>query len=77
MPNRLPSIGKRQPTTLVNSRAGPPARNTRRWISATSRFAIDRRVDADQLPGGFQIVDALAEVAVHGRRNASLASSSP
>ena len=27
---------------------------------------IDRRVDAEQLPGRFQIVDALAEAAVHG-----------
>ena len=60
-------MGKRQPTTLVSSRAGPPARNTRRWISAASRLASIGASMRTQLPGRFQVVDALAEVAVHGR----------
>ena len=66
VPNRLQSMGNRQPTTLVRSSAGPPARKTRRWISAASRLGVDRRVDSEQLPGRFQIVDALAKAAVHG-----------
>ena len=44
------------------ARAKHPPLNLRRLQSG-----VDRLVDADQLPGGFQIVDALAEVAVHER----------
>ena len=36
LPKRLASMGNRQPLGLVNSTAGPPARNSRRWTSAIS-----------------------------------------
>ena len=39
VPKRLLAMGKRQPRTLAKYSAGPPARKTRRWISAISRFA--------------------------------------
>jgi len=36
VPNTLPTMGKAVPLTRVNRTAGPPARNTRRWIAPTS-----------------------------------------
>ena len=36
VPNRFVTIGKSAPVTFRNTRAGPPAAITRRWISAAS-----------------------------------------
>ena len=44
------------------ARAEDPPLDFRRF-----QVGVNRGIDSEQLPGGFQVIDALAEAAVHGR----------
>ena len=59
-------MGKRQPTTLVKQQSRPARAEDSPLDFRRFEVGVDRRVDSEQLPGRFQIVDALAEAAVHG-----------
>ena len=66
VPNRLLEHRKAAADD-VREEQGRPARAEHAALDFRHfQVRIDRRVDPPQLPGGFQIGDALAEVAVHG-----------
>ena len=68
VPNRLLTIGKRQPLTRAKKTRRPAGGKHAAMDFRRFQMGVDLRLDAHQLPGALEIVDAIAKIPItHGK----------